>query len=236
MFFFDERYATFELFSLAHLFAILIILTLLVLMIIFKDKISNRTDLWLRRFVALLMVLMEWIFYAWALRDGDFQLSLLPMGLCAISMYTSAITLWTKSEKLFKVIYPYAIIGALLSIIVADQPYIFPHFRYIHYFGNHGLFLLGNLYLLIVHKFKMTYNDLLKSALILFIYALVVYPINFLIDTNHLFLRELPSEVEFMFSMFGDFWPLVFGLSIFILMNIIFLLSFRIKKRHLAVS
>jgi len=232
MFFFDERYATFELFSLAHLLGIIFLLILLVLMILMKDRISVKADLWIRRTVAVLMILMEWVFYAWALRGGDFQLSLLPMGLCALSMYTTAIMLWTKSEKLFKVIYPYAIIGALLSLIVADQPYIFPHFRYIHYFGNHGLFLLGNLYLIKVHKFKMTYKDLLKSAFILFIYSLIVYPLNFLMNTNHLFLRELPSEVEFMFSMFGDLWPLGFGLAIFILMNMVYLITYKVKKSY----
>ncbi len=225
MIFFDERYATFEMFSLAHLFAILFLVLLFVLMMVFKNKISDKVDLWLRRSVAVLMVSMEWTFYAWALKDGIFQASLLPMGMCAISMYTTAIALWTKSEKVFKFIYPWAIIGSLLSLIVADQPYVFPHFRYIHYFGNHGLFLLGNLYLLKVHRFKFTYKDMLKSSLILFIYSLIVYPINFLIDTNHLFLRELPAEVVFMFSFLGDFWPIGFGLAIFILFNLVYLVT-----------
>lgn len=223
MFFFDERYATFEMFSAAHLVAILVIITLFIVMLVFRNRISNKLDLWLRRTVAVLMIAMEWTFYAWALRDGVFQVSLLPMGMCAISMYTTAIALWTKKEKIFKFIYPWAIIGSFLSLIVADQPYVFPHFRYIHYFGNHGLFLLGNLYLLKVHRFTFTYKDTLKSSLILFIYSLIVYPLNFLLETNHLFLRELPSEVAFMFAFLGVFWPIGFGLAIFILFNLVFL-------------
>ncbi len=230
MFLFDERYATFEMFSLAHLSALLFLLFLFIIMIVFKDKITTKSDLWIRRSVAVLTVTMEWIFYAWSLREGNFELSLLPMGLCAISMYGTAIALWTKNEKVFKVIFPWAVVGALLSLIVADQPYVFPHFRYLHYFGNHGLFLLGNIYLLKISKFRFTYKDMLKSTLILLVYCMIVYPLNFLMDTNHLFLRELPEEVEFMFEFLGPFWPIGFCFAIFILFNLVYLSTLKINR------
>ena len=62
VFLFDERYATFEMFSLAHLFALLFLLILFILMIIFKDKITEKADLWIRRSVAVFILSMEWIF------------------------------------------------------------------------------------------------------------------------------------------------------------------------------
>jgi len=218
---FNENYATFEMFSLAHLAAILVLMTLLVLIFAFKRRIAGRLDVWLRRGAALLMIAMEWTFYAWSLSRGGFQASLLPMGLCAISMYVTAIALWTNSQKLIKFIFPWAIVGALLSLIVADQPYVFPHFRYLHYFGNHGLFLLGNVYMIVVKNTKIVYKDILKSSGILLAYALIVYPLNFAMDTNHLFLRELPHEVAFLFEFMGAFWPIGFGLAIFTLFHLV---------------
>ncbi|MFH0767910.1 MAG: hypothetical protein V1920_07435 [Bacillota bacterium] len=100
--------------------------------------------------------------------------------------------------------------------------YAFPHFRYIHYFGNHGLFLVANLYFLIVVKYRFTYKNLLKSSLIIFIYTLIIYPINFLLDTNHLFLRELPIEVAPMYSFLGSYWIIGFMFSIFLIFQIIY--------------
>lgn len=218
---FNETYSTFEMFSIAHLAAILVLFVLFVLMVAFRRRISKRADVLIRRSTAVLMIAMEWTFYAWSLSQGGFQTTLLPMGLCAIAMYVTAIALWTGSEKLIKFIYPWAITGALLSLIVADQPYVFPHFRYLHYFGNHGLFLLGNLYMVIVKNTKITYKDILKSSGILLVYALIVYPLNFALNANHLFLRELPHEVAFLFEFLGDFWPIGFGFAIFILFHLV---------------
>jgi MFS transporter, DHA3 family, macrolide efflux protein len=229
---FNETYSTFEMFSIAHLAAILVLFALFVLMVAFRRRISKRADVLIRRSAAVLMIAMEWTFYAWSLSQGGFQTTLLPMGLCAISMYVTAIALWTGSEKLIKFIYPWAITGALLSLIVADQPYVFPHFRYLHYFGNHGLFLLGNLYMVLVKNIKITYKDILKSSGILLVYALIVYPLNFALNANHLFLRELPHEVAFLFEFMGDFWPIGFGFAIFILFHIVSLPVLIRKSRN----
>lgn len=219
---FSEQFLGFEWFGLAHGLAILFFMTLFVLMVIVQKRISPKLDLYLRRGVAIFMIAMEWTFYAWSLSRGGFQTSLLPFGVCAISMYVTAYALFFKSEKVFKVIFPWAITGALISLIVADLNYTFPHFRFIHYFGNHGLFLLGNLYLLVVAGFRITYRDLLKSSLILLIYAAIMYPLNFLLDSNHLFLREVPHEVAPMYAFLGDFWVIGFVISIALLFQIIY--------------
>lgn len=223
MFFFDERYSTFEAFSLAHGMAILFLLILFVLILVFRHRISVKLDVFIRRSIAVLMVGLEWIFYAWALSRGPFDLSLLPLGVCAISMYVTAFTLWTNNEKVFQFIFPWALSGALISLVVADMHYTFPHFRYIHYFGNHGLFMLGNIYLYVVKKFTFNYRHLLRSSLILFVYAIIIYPVNILLGTNHLFLQEVPSEVAPMYAFLGKAWVLGFVFSIFLMFHVVYL-------------
>jgi len=223
MFLFDEKYLGFEFMGLAHFGALLFVVLSIILIFIFKNKIASRTDLIIRRTAAVLMVLMEWTFYAWSLRDGFFQTGLLPFGVCAVSMYVTSYALWTKNEKVFQLIFPWAVAGALISLTVADLSYTFPHFRFFHYFGNHSLFLLGNIYMLVVLKFKFTYKHLLKSTLYLLIYAIIMYPVNYLLDSNHLFLREVPHEVEPMYSFLGSFWVLGFMFSIALLFQVIYI-------------
>jgi len=70
--------------------------------------------------------------------------------------------------------------------------------------------------------YRITYRDILKSSLILLIYAAIMYPINFLLDSNHLFLREVPHEVAPMYAFLGDFWVIGFVISIAILFQIIY--------------
>ena len=160
MFFFDDTYQTFEPFSFAHGMAIVILIALLTLLLVFKNRITNRTDRIIRRTLAIVMIFLEWTYYTWVLIRSGFNTGLLPFGVCAISMYVTSIALWGKNEKLFQFIFPWAISGALISLVVADLSFTFPHFRYIHYFGNHGLFLLGNIYLLVVCQFKFNYKHL----------------------------------------------------------------------------
>jgi hypothetical integral membrane protein (TIGR02206 family) len=229
---FNDMYQSFEWFGLSHVFAILFLVSLFIIMILFKHKITNTWDVIIRRSIAILMIIMEWTFYTWSIIQGGFQTSLLPLGVCALSMYVTAYALFFKSEKVFKLIFPWAIIGSLISLVVADLTYTFPHFRYFHYFGNHGLFLLGNLYLLIVSKMTITYKDLLKSSLILLIYAAVMYPINYVIDANHLFLREVPHEVAPMYQFLGDFWVIGFVFSIALLIQITYLPVFFYQRKR----
>jgi hypothetical integral membrane protein (TIGR02206 family) len=219
---FNEAYQGFVWFGLAHGLAILFFIILIFVMILFRQKINVKLDLYLRRGTAIFMILLEFTYYGWVFSKGTPDLSLLPLGVCALSMYMTSYVLWTGNEKVFRLIFPWAIAGALLSLLIADLNYTFPHFRYLHYFGNHGLFLTANLYLLIVKGYRFTYNDLLKSSLALFIYACVMYPVNFLLDTNHLFLREVPHEVAFMYSFLGSFWVIGFVVSIFLLFHLVY--------------
>lgn len=231
MFLFDERYATFEMLSIQHLVAILFFISSIVVMIIFRNKISPKLDLYLRRSAAVMMLSFQLTFYIWTIAKGDLSLELLPFGICTTSMYFTSYALWTKSEKVFQFIFPWVMTGALISLVVADLHYAFPHFRYIHYFGNHGMFLVGNLYFLIVVKYRFTYRNLMKSGLIIFIYSVVMIPINYLLDTNHLFLRELPSAAVPLYSWMGNIWVIGFMFSIFLLFHIIYLPLYLYNKK-----
>lgn len=67
---FNEAYSGFEWFGLQHLLALLWIIVSIVLISYFKDKVSAKTDLYIRRITAILMITMEWTFYTWSLSRG----------------------------------------------------------------------------------------------------------------------------------------------------------------------
>ncbi len=237
MLLFDERYATFEMFSVAHLIPVLIIVALIVLIIFFRKPLRQnvRLDRRLRIGFAVAMVAMEWIFYAWVIIPDGTDWNLLPLGLCALSMYLTAVTLLTENRKIFRTVFPWALAGSLLSLIVADVNYVFPHFRYFHYFGNHGMFLIANIYLVVVKRYSFTYRDLLGSSLVLTVLSTGLFFLNRLLDTNHMYLVSLPSEVSFLFLWLGyPGWVFGFGLAIFALFHLVtfpFILLTRARKR-----
>ncbi|TVP84653.1 MAG: TIGR02206 family membrane protein [Acholeplasmataceae bacterium] len=223
MFFFDDRFETFAMFSVSHVLALLVLASIAILIVRYRHVLAAnpRLDKRLRIGVACTMVVMEWVFYVWSISRGGFTYDLLPLGLCAMSMYLTAILLVVDKEKLFKVIYPWAITGAFLSLMVATTTFNFPHFRYMHYFGNHGLFLLAMLYYSVVRRYRMTYHDTLKSSLILFLIAIPIYVLNIVLKTNHLFLAALPDGFEGLTEAVGSpLWLIIFVLMIFGLFNL----------------
>ncbi|MFA5007022.1 MAG: TIGR02206 family membrane protein [Candidatus Izemoplasmatales bacterium] len=224
MFLFDERYATFEMFSLSHLVPVVMTIAAVVLIAVFRRRLSAmpRFDRNFRIVLAVTTVTLELVFNFWAIVRGGGWSVFLPFGLCTLSMYLTAIALLSRSDRLAKVIYPWAVSGALLSLLVADVAYDFPHFRYFHYFGNHAMFLVANVYMQATAKTRFSYRDLLRSSGILLMIAVPMYFLNRAWGTNHMFLAELPHEVDFLFYWIGSpGWVFLFGFAIFILFHLV---------------
>ena len=222
MFFFDNRFETFKMFGFSHFMVILFFILFTVYMSLKRDHLPKTFYFFMHRILPISMITLEIIFFIWRITLYGFDTDFLPLGVCAISMIVTSIALWLDSEKLIKFIFPWATAGALISLVIANQTYQFPHFRYIHYFYNHGFFLMGNLYYLIVRRVYMSYLDFWKSGGPLIIYAAIIYPINFLLDDNHLFLRHVPEEAQAFYSFLGDFWVVGFVLSIVLFIHLIY--------------
>ena len=224
MFLFDERYATFEMFSPSHLIPVLLTLAAVVLIGVFKKRLSAspRFDRIFRLAFASVTVAMEFVFNFWVIAQGGSAAVFVPFGLCTLSMYLTAIALVFRSDGLSKVVYPWAVAGALLSLVVADLAYDIPHFRYFHYFANHSMFLIANVYMLSTSRTAFTYRHLMKSCAILLAIAVPMYFLNGVLGSNHMFLAELPSEVAFMFDWMGSpWWVFGFGFTIFVLFHLV---------------
>jgi hypothetical integral membrane protein (TIGR02206 family) len=225
MFLFDERYQHFQMYSIQHFGAIFVLIIFVFLLIKSKNVLQNndKLDYLIRFSTASIMFAFEVTFWIWSIATHGFDIGLLPFGLCAMSLHLSVIALCFDSKKLFKVIYPWTITGAFLSLLVADLSYGFPHFRYFHYFINHSLFFLSTLYFLVIKKVEIKYRDILISTLVLLLLTIPISIINLIFNGNHLFLRALPADIDFLFYWMGSFWVIGFMIFIFGLFNLWFL-------------
>ena len=228
MFLFNDSYETFEMFGVSHILYLFFFLLLVLLLYVFKEHLKRKRtwDKKLRWMTALFLLLSEWTFYTWSIlsNQGVYDLSLLPLGLCAMSLYLTVFTLLSNKEKAFKIVYPWAVTGGLMSLFVADMSFNFPHFRFFHFFLNHSLLILVMLYFIWVRGFIIVYKDILHSSLVLFIISMIVFGLNFIIDTNHLFLRALPDGVDTLFLWMGyPLWVFAFICLIFFLFNLLYL-------------
>lgn len=117
----------------------------------------------------------------------------LPFHLCAILVFVSAWMLWRRSYPVFEVVYFWTFGGVVQALLTPNVPAGFPHPAFVIHFVTHGLLLLAALYATLVLGFRPRPVSILKAFAALNLYALLVLPLNLLLDTNFLFLLRKPA-------------------------------------------
>lgn len=217
----------FQMFSLVHFIVLSFSLLLIALLLLTRNYFKQpRAKTIFRISLGLSLLIVESIFVIWSTRMGGFVLKeFIPLGLCALTARLTMIALIFNLEKLSRVILPWAFVGALLSFIVVDMSYQFPHFRFIHYFFVHLGFLIGNIFFLITNETKYSYKDVLRSSYVLICLSTAILIYNFIFTTNHMFLNRLPDAFDFL----NDSLPWYINtiglvLIIFLLFNLFYLI------------
>ena len=71
--------------------------------------------------------------------------------------------------------------------------YGFPHFLYFQYFISHGLIITSAIYMTMVEGLRPTWKSLLRVAIWMNIYVVIVYFINIAIGSNYLMINYKPN-------------------------------------------
>src|SRR4029077_11421974 len=88
-------------------------------------------------------------------------------------------------------------------------PVKFPNFEYFQYYVEHGLIVLGSLFLVMGMTLRQTRGALGRAAAFTACYAAVVGVIDYFTGGNYLFLRQIPP-VGSIFNYLGP-WPWYIG-------------------------
>lgn len=219
---FNEKYQGFESFSLTHLIAILVCVTVAVLIIVFRKKFQSRLAHNVFRFtMAGLLFTFELTFHIWTAVSGNYWFDIIPLELCAICNIATIIALVFDLNKVFEIIYTWAICGAMFSLIFVEQPYLPPHFRFFHYFLIHFGFMLANIYYVATGRAKLTRKKLNLSMAILFSASCLVWMIDVISGMNFMFFLQSPIK-EISDVLGSPLYPLLWIATIAALMNIIY--------------
>lgn len=182
---FNEKYATLQAGDSAHVAAIVVCVAAVILCLAVMRRLKR--DRFYECLVAAVMLLTEAVFLVWQFSAFGVGVEHLPLNLCTISLYANALFLLLDRRGAVKYTAFFSIIGAALSIAIPMQGYTFPHFRYIHYYGNHLLIILTSLYLLRELPL-IRLKDMLLSELALMTFILaVIHPVNLAFGTEFMF-------------------------------------------------
>lgn len=187
----------FEMFSTAHLVAIIVLFFVVILLYLSKRKwlIQPENLQRIERLFAVSLLIMDIFYYIWLFQSGRWSLvSSLPLELCSISLVMTILLLWTGNKHIYDFVFYAGIGGALQAIATPVLDLSIPHFRYFHFFYTHIGIILAALYFTWIKGYRPTFKGIIKTMVALNILVPIVFAINVIVEGNYMFLRMKPEN------------------------------------------
>lgn len=196
----DYSGAPFQLFGTPHLVALGIVALLNVTLIALGRRIPERWRPPIRYGLAMLLIFDEALWHVWNWSTGQWSLQeTLPLHLCSVLVFLSAIMLVTKSVAIYEFAYLLGIAGALQALLTPDAgAYGFPHFRFFQVMVSHGSIVTAAVYMTTVEGYRPTRAAIRRVIIRANLYAVFVGLVNALLGSNYLFIARKPATASLL--------------------------------------
>jgi hypothetical integral membrane protein (TIGR02206 family) len=199
----------FHMFGPPHLIAIGIVALINVILICLGRRFPPRWRSPFRYTLAFILISSEalWHWWNWATDQWTIQ-TMLPLHLCSVLIFLSALMLVTRSYSLYELVYFLGIAGASQALITPDAGrYGFPHFRFFQCIISHGSVVVAGVFMTTVEWFRPFPKSILRVAVIANLYMLFVAIVNAIIGSNYLMIAYKPkAEWPTLFDLLPP-WP-----------------------------
>ncbi len=231
----------FRLFGVTHLMTLLLI-TAGGCAIYFANRLYGRRFSEPFRYgLALLITLNEIGWHYWNAVNGLWTIrGMLPFHLCGTMVWVSVFLLIRPSYRVFELVYFLGIGGAVQALVTPNlNVFGFPHYRFFETFIAHTGIIFAALYGIFVMGYKPALWGGLRVFILGNIYLVIVYGINLLLGSNYMYIMHKP-EVFSVLNYFGP-WPYyILGIELLAIINILLLylpwtLKYMLKKRGIVL-
>jgi hypothetical integral membrane protein (TIGR02206 family) len=220
----------FEFLGPAHLIALALLVALNLWLTTFKNA-SEQTKTRIRWTMAIILWTNEVAWHVWNIAVGKWTIqTMLPFQLCSILVWVGALMLVTKNYTIYEFTYFLGIAGAFQAVMTPDLGiYGFPHFRFFQTFISHGLIITAAIYMTVVEGFRPTWKSLLRVAIGINIYMVIMYFFNSAIGSNYLMVNAKPATASLLDLL--PAWPvyIIYMEAIGIVNCVLLYLPFAIK-------
>ena len=213
---------TFDLFGNDHILSIILIIIFYVLFLCFNEKIGikNNSKIFpiVLSFIILSLDISEDII---RYITGYYSIEKdLPLQLCAIGIYVAVVALLKKNQIAFELIFYWGLVGASQAILTPDSDLFELKIFFIYSQTYHSALIFAVLWLVIKCNMRMQIEYIPRVVLITNLVVVVISVINYLLDSNYMFLRVKPNSVSPF--LIGD-WPVYIIMVQFFSIVIVFL-------------
>ncbi|MBP7693178.1 MAG: TIGR02206 family membrane protein [Anaerolineales bacterium] len=197
----------FVLFGAAHWAVLAAVAALNLAWVWLGPHLDEETRLAVRVTLALLLLVNEGVWHLWNLTTGQWNVQeLLPLHLCSVMVYLSALLLLTRNYTLYEFCYFMGIGGASQALLTPDAGrYGFPHIKFWATMVSHGLIVTAPLYMTLVEGYRPAWTSILVVAAGMLIYTGCVGVVNWRLGSNYLFIARKPATAS-LIDVLGP-WP-----------------------------
>jgi len=216
-------------FTLAHFLPIILMIGVIVLIYVFRDRIRGfRCEKNLRLALALTMIITE-MSYFWRLVGvpslGANPEDHLPITLCGWGVIFCSYMLVTKNQTLFDIPYFWLFSGTIFALITPTViTYTGPtRFRYYQFWLEHTTGYVAVFYMIFVHKMRPTLKSAVKAYVATIVMAVIAFIANETIGgaANYLYMAR-PEETKSIL----DFLPANYAVRVLFMAAAVTLLFF----------
>ena len=119
----------------------------------------------------------------------------LPIQLCGISSLICCVLPFVKKkDKLFQFVYYTGVIGGIMAILTPQMNYFDGSLRYyLNYYVSHSLIIVLPIFMFLHLDLKLPRFSWFKIWIHLNILMAIIMPINFLLDSNYMYVNAAPE-------------------------------------------
>ena len=119
----------------------------------------------------------------------------LPIQLCGISsLICCVLPFIKKKDKLFQFVYYTGVIGGIMAILTPQMNYFDGSLRYyLNYYVSHSLIIVLPIFMFLHLDLKLPRFSWFKIWIHLNILMAIIMPINFLLDSNYMYVNAAPE-------------------------------------------
>lgn len=225
----------FKAFSLPHILFLLATLTIIILLILYKDKIKKtRTGLYLRYTIAAFLLWAEASKQIADLLEGGWSVQWsLPLHLCGITSIICIIMLIRESYGLFEVMYFWSFIGSPFAMFLPDLNASYLSITFWAFMISHSMNIIAVVYMMIAYKYRPTMESMKKAFIFTNLYMISIAGFNYITGSQYYYFYLCKDPTPGFVNPFKTItsWPqIIFLLEIItIIMLLLYYVPYYVK-------
>ena len=199
----------FKQWGLIHNFFSITTLLCLLIIYLYRDKISKSKNKDKILKVSAIILLVNMIIYTCGnLYYGSFDYKeMLPFHLCFITNYMFIIAILFKKYNILKYTLFMSFIGPIPAILWPNLVSTIDNFNFWQLIISHHFFICVSLYSFYALNYKIEFKDFIKLFIFFFFLLFIVTPFNSIFATIYIFTNYIPENVIVLYPWLKHFPP-----------------------------